>query len=169
MTPPENTATLNRVLAILQRSFPQYMRYARPYIPPGRESVMETISQIVASQDALAERVSHCIFDSGGLPDPGEFPIEFTDTHDLAIDFLVRQAVDCQKQDIAELDQCVEALRMASAPQSLAAEALGLAKGHLELLQQLQAPANLSATARDGAPAFTNGPPASKGATGSRA
>jgi hypothetical protein len=138
MSPPDTTDVLNRVLAILQRSFPQYMRYARPYIPPGRESVMEAIDQIVAGQDELAQRVSQSIFESGGLPDPGEFPIEYADTHDLAIDFLIQEAIDCQKQDIAELERCAEALRAAPAAQSLAAEALGMAKGHLQSLAELQ-------------------------------
>jgi hypothetical protein len=129
--------TLNRVLAILQRSFPQYMRWARPFIPPGRENIMQSIEIIAAGQDLLAERVSQQVFEAGGLPDRGDFPIEFTDTHDLDIDFLVAEAIDCLKQDIAELEQCVDALRLAPTAQSLASEALGLTKGHLELLEKL--------------------------------
>jgi hypothetical protein len=139
MSSPETIDVLNRVLAILQRSFPQYMRYARPYIPPGRENVMESINDIATAQDALAERVSQYVFESGGQPDAGKFPVEFTDTHDLAIDFLIQEAIGCQKQDVADLEQCVEKLRLAPAAQSLTAEALGMAKGHLESLQELRA------------------------------
>jgi hypothetical protein len=142
------------------------MRYARPYIPPGRENVMETIHEIVAEQDLLAQRVSQTVFESGGLPDSGEFPIEFTDTHDLAIDFLIQQAIACQKKDVADLEQCVESLRLAPAAQSLAAEALGMAKGHLELLEQQKGRAGQSTIIRDGAPAFANDPPISKEAAG---
>ena len=40
------------------------------------------------------------------------------------------------KQDIADLEECVDALRLAPAAQSLASEALGMTKGHLELLQK---------------------------------
>jgi hypothetical protein len=110
--------------------------------------------------------VSQSVFESGGRPDPGDFPIEFTDTHDLAIDFLIQEAIECQKQDIAELDQCVEALRMAPAAQSLAAEALGMAKAHLESLDELKGEAGQSTIVRDGAPAFANDPPISKEAAG---
>jgi len=166
MRSTETNDVLNRVLEILQRSFPQYMRYARPYIPQGRENVMDTIHEIVAGQDLLAERVSQTIFDSGGRPDPGDFPIEFTDMHDLAIDFLIQEAIECQKQDIADLEQCVEALRLAPAAQSLAAEALGMAKGHLESLEELTDKAGQSTIIRDGAPAFANDPPISKQAAG---
>jgi hypothetical protein len=136
MPSPVTITVLNRVLEILERSFPQYLRYARPYIPPGRENIMQTIEQIVAGQDALAERVSQHIFESSGLPDHGDFPIEFTDTHDLAIDFLLQEAIDCTKQSIADLEECVDALRLAPAAQSLASEALGMTKGHMELLQK---------------------------------
>jgi hypothetical protein len=154
MSSPNTINVLNRVLVVLERSFPQYMRYARPYIPAGRESIMQTIDQIVAGQDALAARVSQQIFESSGLPDHGEFPIEFTDTHDLAIDFLVQEATDCMTEDVAELETCVDALRLAPAAQSLAAEALGLTKGHLELLKKL--PANPAASTRIGQPALNN-------------
>jgi len=128
---------LNRVLAILERSFPQYLQYARPYIPPGRENIMQTIEQIAAGQDSLAQRVAQQVFESGSLPDHGDFPIEFTDTHDLSIDFLLKEAVDCLTQDVADLDNFVNALRLAPAAQSVAAEALGMTKGHLELLKAL--------------------------------
>src|SRR5262245_48916676 len=106
MTSPDTTYVLNRVLAILRRSFPQYLKFGRPYIPAGRKNVMETIEEIVAGQDALAERVVHYIFESGSLPDYGKFPIEFTDTHDLEIDFLIEEALGYQRQDIADLAQC---------------------------------------------------------------
>src|SRR3954466_8247820 len=111
----DTISVLNRVLAILERSFPQYMQYARPYIPAGRENIMQTIEQITASEDALAERVARQVFEAGGLPDHGEFPIEYTDTHDLSIDFLVCEAIDCLKQNAGDLQYCVEQLRQAPA------------------------------------------------------
>jgi hypothetical protein len=153
MPSTETTDNLNRVLTILERSFPQYLKFARPYIPPGREDVMRTIFEIVAGQDALAERVSAMVFEAGDLPDDGKFPIEFADTHDLSIDFLIREAIDCQKQDIADLKECVAALRISPAAQMLAEEALGQAKGHLESLEELAKPV---------APSKPNAAPVSK-------
>jgi hypothetical protein len=162
MSSADTIENLNRVLVLLQRSFPQYMRYARPYVPPGRESVMVTIHEIAAGQDALAERVSQTIFESGGTVDPGDFPIEYTDTHDLAVDFLVLEAIDSQKQDVAELEQIVESLRLAPASQSLASEALGMAKGHLESLEELKSKAGQSTNTANGAPALSKDAPMSK-------
>jgi hypothetical protein len=139
---------LNRVLAILERSFPQYLQYARPYIPAGREDVMETLAEIVACQDSLAERVNEMIFESGSNADKGKFPIDFTDTHDLSIDYLIQEAIGYQKQDIADLAECVESLNLAPAAQALAAEALGMAKGHLESLEELASKAGAATIVR---------------------
>ncbi len=156
---------LNRVLVLLTRSFPQYLRWARPYIPTGRENVTDTLDQIVAIQNALADRIGQYIFESGGLPDQGRFPIEFTDTHDLAIDFLIREAIGYQKDDIANIEECVEALRLAPAAQALAAEALGLAKGNLESLEEL--PARPGTSTKIGAtPAYANDMPVSADISG---
>jgi hypothetical protein len=164
-TSPDTIAVLNRVLVVLQRSFSQYLRYARPYIPPGRESVMHTIDEIVTCQDSLAQRIEEFIHESGGSPEPGRFPIEFTDTHDLAIDYLIREAIGYQKEDIASLEKCVEQLRLSPAAQSLASEALGMAKGHLESLEEL--PVQPGATTKFGAmPAFANDVPVANELTG---
>ncbi len=150
MASSDTIDVLDRVLVILRRSFPQYLKFARPYVPAGRENVMETIDEITAGQDALAARVAEHIFESGALPDYGKFPIEFTDTHDLEIDFLIEEAIGYQKQDIADLAQCVDALRLSPAAQSLAAEALGMAKGHLESLEELPVDPTASTVIRGG-------------------
>jgi hypothetical protein len=148
---------LNRVLSILERSFPQYMGYARPHVPPGRENVMQTIQDIVAGQNALAERVTQMIFESGGRHDRGDFPIDFTDAHDLDIDFLVAEAIDCLRGDVIELQRCVDALRLSPAAQSLASESLGMTRGHLELLEALPIDPGASTVIRGGGqPALDN-------------
>jgi hypothetical protein len=165
MTSTETTDVLNRVLAILERSFTQYLRYARPYVPPGREDIEQSLADIVAGQDTLSGRVTEMISEAGGLPDNGDFPIEYTDSHDLSIDYLIQEAIDGQRQDIAELTQCVEALRLAPTAQSLASEALGLAKGNLETLEEL-ARRPPQAMKQGGPPAFANDVPVKNEITG---
>jgi hypothetical protein len=46
-------------------------------------------------------------------------------------------AIAYQQQDIAEIEQCVDALRLAPMAHALAEEALGMAKGQLESLREL--------------------------------
>jgi hypothetical protein len=159
MSPPDTIDTLNRVLAMLRKSFPQYLRYARPYIPPNYAGAWETLADVAVAQDALAERAGEQIIAAGARPSSGEFPMEFTDTHDLGIDYLIREAIGYQKQDVAELEALSASPDLAPAARSLVAEALGMSKGHLESLQALR-PAlggpGGSTIVRNGEPAYKN-------------
>jgi hypothetical protein len=136
-----NQATLYPLLAqllgIVAKSFPQYLRYSRPYVPPGRENVMETLHSIAKDQDVLADRISHMITDAGAPLRTGEFPMEYTDTHDLGIDYQIDSAMEYQRQDIESIEHLISQLAPFPAAKSLAEEALGMAKGHLESLQEL--------------------------------
>ena len=129
---------LNRLLAIVCRSFPQYLTWSRPYVPASRREVLDAIRDIVAEQDAIAERISQMIIDADSLPRTGEFPMEFTDMHDLGIDYLLSAAIDYQEQDIAAISSLVDQLRTTPAAKAIAEEALGMARGHLETLLELR-------------------------------
>ena len=129
--------TLNQLLAIVVPSLPSYLTYAKPWTPSTDERAMAALEQIVADQRALAERITAAVLDSGGQPDQGEYPMEFTDAHDLSLDYLLRQAVRYQKADIAAIQRCVDELRDAPAARVLSDEALSMAKKHLAMLEEL--------------------------------
>lgn len=131
---------LNRLLAIHCKSFPQYLQWSRPHVPTGRGDELEAIRSIAADQDALADRISRMIVDADALPRTGEFPMEFTDMHDLDIDYLIRAAVGYQEQDARTVQGLVERLETAPAARAIAEEALGMAKGHLDTLRELARP-----------------------------
>jgi hypothetical protein len=128
---------LNRLLAIHCRSFVQYLRWSRPHVPEGRQEELETLEAIAQDQDAMSERISKLIIDSGALPHTGEFPMEFTDLHDLDIDFLIAAAVRYQDYDLSAVQEVVNGLQGAPAARALAEEALGMSKGHLDSLREL--------------------------------
>ena len=136
---------LNRLLAILCRSFPQYLRYSRPHVPPGRGEELEALEAVALDEDVMAERIGRMIIDAGALPRTGEFPMEFTDLHDLDIDYLVKAAVRYQEQDVAAIQGLVDRLQTAPAAKALAEEALGLTKGHLDSLYELTQPPTIAA------------------------
>lgn len=156
MSSPDSTTVLNHLLGLLRQSFAQYLRFARPYIPRQKSSVWATITDIAAAQDALAERVGEQLVAAGARPNAGEFPMEFTDAHDLGVDYLIREAIGYQKQDIAELESLAATPGLSPAAQSLVSEAVGLAKGHLESLQELQPQIAPSTIVRNGEPAYKN-------------
>ncbi|MGD9635635.1 MAG: ferritin-like domain-containing protein [Pirellulales bacterium] len=136
-TNAESIAALNRVLATALRSFPQYLRWSRPWVPPGHERVLEALERIVTEQDAMAEKVYDAIDELGGLPDTGEFPMEFTDTHDLSIDYMLREAVGYGQQDVESLEPVAKLTNLAPQAEPLVAEAFNMAKRHLATLEGL--------------------------------
>ena len=128
---------LNRILGIVSRSFLQYIQFAQPYVPLGRKDLLEVLATMATDQENMADRISRRIMDQEELPRTGEFPMGFTDMHDLDIDFLIRVAIDYQKQDIESIGRLTEQLQWAPAARSLAEETLGMAKGHLRSLEEL--------------------------------
>ncbi len=128
---------LNRLLALVGHSFPQYLQYSRPYVPPGRNEIIETLDAIAEDQVVLGDRITQMQIDADASIRTGDFPMEFTDMHDLGIDFLVGAAVAYQQQDVETVSEIVENLQAFPAAKALAEEALGMAKGHLESLREL--------------------------------
>jgi len=132
---------LNRLLAIHCKSFPQYLRWSRPHVPPGRGEELAALEAVAMDQDVMGDRISRMIVDGDALPRTGEFPMEFTDLHDLDIDYLLRLTVRYQQQDVKAIQELVDRLQTAPAARSIAEESLGMAKGHLDTLRELTKPA----------------------------
>ncbi len=137
MTQPNSHKVLDRLLGILGSSFPQYLVYATPWARRGGDArAVETLQQIAADQKTISERIGRVLVASGGFT-PTEFPMDYTDVHDLDVEYLIGMAIFYQHQDIAAIADCASDLKLAPAALPLAEEALGLAQGHLELLEEL--------------------------------
>jgi len=137
MIEPSTVHYLNQLLAIVDRSFPQYLQYSRPYVPPGRDDLIEAFASIVSDQNAICQRISQMLLAEHAPLRTGEFPMDYTDKHDLDIDYLVGVAAEYQEQDIASITQLVGKLQTAPAAKALAEEALGMSKGHLDSLREM--------------------------------
>jgi len=137
-----NVATytaLNRLLTILYRSLPMYLSYTSPWAHQGEQPALKALQLIVGDELALSKRVAQFIMDHFGPVELGDYPIEYYDTHDLSLDYLLLKLVDCQKSDIHAIEQCLNDLRSDRPAAALAEEALGAARGHLETLEELVA------------------------------
>jgi hypothetical protein len=130
-------SALNRALITVYRSLPMYLASAAPFRHPGDEKAAEALRLITADQQALAQRIGEHLVERYGRADLGGFPMEFTDTHDLAVEFLLKRLVESARHDVAALRACAAALQGDAAGHALALEALGAAQGHLETLQEL--------------------------------
>ena len=139
MPSPTPVDLLNQVLAMLRKSFPQYARYSRPYIPPGHEEAWRTIKDIATAEESLAHQVNDEILSMNGLTYAGDFPIDFTDTHDLGIDYIIAEAMGYQRQDITKLETIIEGLKPTPSAHAVVEEILNVAKRHLKTLEDLHA------------------------------
>lgn len=128
----DRAATLNRLLQIHYRSLPMYLSSARPWVPRGHEKAAEALQLVVEDQKRTVEKISNELLDIGADIDPGEFPMTYTDLHDLSVDYMLGELVESQRRDVAAIEQCVAEL----GGDPLAQEALGAAKGHLETLEE---------------------------------
>ncbi len=130
---------LNRLLTTIYRSLPMYLTYACPWTHQGDEVAVETLQRIVDDQKQLSARIADYIQDHYGPPNLGGYPLDFPDTHDLSLDYLVLKLVRCHKNDVAALERSVAELKDDPQALVLAEEALGSARGHLETLEELAA------------------------------
>ncbi|MCA9189602.1 MAG: hypothetical protein R3E01_34320 [Pirellulaceae bacterium] len=128
---------LNDLLVIENRSLPMYLASARPWSGPEGAAAQAELSKIAVDQRRIVDILGGLIVSRGGMVDMGEFPMEFTDLHDLSVSFVLPQIIRRQRSDIVNIQRIAEQLSSDVACRSIAEEALGSAKGHLELLEEL--------------------------------
>lgn len=138
---------LNQVHAIHVRSLPQYLASAPPWTPDPESPAIETLHLIAADQQVMANRVAAVILEHGGIVFPTEFPMEFTDLHDLSMDFILKQVIERQDLEIEFLRSCAQQLEPWPTARAITEEAIGAAVGHLDNLQELtHTPLGVAAT-----------------------
>lgn len=137
MTKKRALELLNQLLHVEYRSFPMYLTEASPWMDRGDEKAAEALDNIVADQKLMTGRIAEFIMDSGGRIEPGEYPMEFTDTHFLSLDFLLGEVLRYQRQDIAAIEFIAEQLSEVRAARELAEETLGMEHAHREAIEAL--------------------------------
>lgn len=133
---------LNRLLALHSRSLPSYLASARPWFADNEQQAMTVLRHIAEDQELMVERLGTLIVDVGAVPAMGEFPMTFTDMHDLSMDYILPRLIEWVESDIDSIRQCVAALDGEPEAQALAEEALGAAQAHLDSLNELRQPSS---------------------------
>ncbi|HEY1601582.1 MAG TPA: ferritin-like domain-containing protein [Pirellulales bacterium] len=128
---------LNRLFEIEHRSLLTYLTDACPWTHSGEEKATTALAHIAADQQAMTVRIAELIDSRGGRIDSGSFPMYFTDTNLLSLDFMLRELVKHQKHDIAEIVRIVAMLGADREARELAEEILGSERAHLEVLEDL--------------------------------
>ena len=139
MNSPNTIEVLNRLVVIHHRSLGMYLGYAPPTWHRDDQQAKEELGRIVADQKDLIDRIGEMVVGNHGAVFYGSYPMEFTGYHDLSFEFLLEKLLDHQRDDIAAIETCVSLLEGSPAPaRSIAQEALGMAKGHLESFEELK-------------------------------
>jgi hypothetical protein len=133
----DTVAVLNRILQILCRSLPRYLKDAKPWSRRDQQPVQTALDNLVADQEMYAGRLSELILAENGRPDPGVFPTAFTSIHDLSLDYLLGEVLERLSADLAALRVIAAKLPAGSTLRALADEIVGNVQGHLEILQGL--------------------------------
>jgi hypothetical protein len=128
---------LNRLLVIIYRSLPLYLADAVPWMHAGDEKAKHVLNHIVADYRMYSGRITELLLSRRQRVSFGEYPMAFTDTHDLSLDYLINELIDYQKQDAAAIEKYVADLKTDPPARMLAEEVLGNVRGHLQSLEEL--------------------------------
>jgi hypothetical protein len=92
---------------------------------------------MVEDQERLTARIADMVLDFGERIELGEFPMEFTGKNFLSLDFVLRELIRYQHRDIDAMERAAQQLVDMPAARMLTEEAIGMAKAHLETLDDL--------------------------------
>lgn len=137
MTQQKVIAALNWLLSLHSRSMAMYLASAPPWVSAKDTAAASVLRHMADDQRLMADRIASVVLDEGGEVMSGEFPMTYTDLHDLSIDYLVPQVVAQQKADLESIREIVQLLKDAPVPRAVAEEALGAAQAHLDSLAEL--------------------------------
>jgi bacterioferritin (cytochrome b1) len=137
MSDAQTIQVLNRLLTLEYRSLPMYLCDATPWTNAGDEKATATLAHIVIDQKAMAARLAEMILDLGGTVETGEYPMEYTDTHFLSLDYLLKEILQYQQIVVREIEFLVDRLSADRRARDLALEVLGSERAHLESLEAL--------------------------------
>lgn len=145
---------LNRVLVVHNRSLPRYLCDAVPYFKYGQHERAETLEAIARDQEQVVDRIGAYLTDQNAAYNLGEYPMVFTAYHDVSFEWILPVLIDRQRRMVNYLQQCAEQLNLAPMAKALVQETVGMAKGHLEMLGELEhSPASNGASSSTGSAA----------------
>jgi hypothetical protein len=142
-THPESQRVLTRLLHREQYSLANYLLYAPPWVPPGREHAWGEVRRIAEAQLANAVRVGRLLVRRHGHAESGHFPVDFTRYNDVALDYLLRRLVEHQQSLVADIERALGELGPDEEARRVVRTALDSERKHLDALRALAPAAEL--------------------------
>lgn len=138
MPAASNADILNELLQAEYRSFPRFLGEVHLHARAEDRSAVEALSAIAVQQEEAAGRIA-ALLDRRGCPwQSGCYPIEYTDTHLVAVDGVWQELAERQQAHVAFVERCAQSLRGDREARELAEEVLGAERAHLETIRGLQ-------------------------------
>lgn len=137
MSPTNVQDTLNRLLTLELRSLSMYVVDTHHLAAHRDHPIADAVNAIAADQQEMAGRIVRMLDERGLAISPDGYPMDYTDTHDLSLEFLLSKLIEGQRRDIGAIEQTVASLSNDRDARELAQHALGSAKAHLESLEEL--------------------------------
>ncbi|MGC3969981.1 MAG: hypothetical protein QM775_22440 [Pirellulales bacterium] len=121
---------LNRLLAIHYRSLPMYLADAGIWRSslPHDEELGKAIDRLTSDYRQTCGRIATAILDRNGTIEPSAFPMEFTDTNFLSLDYMLGEITELHKQDMDAMRRIVVAVGHDADAKYITQECLGAAK-----------------------------------------
>lgn len=129
---------LDELLQAEYRSFPRFLGEVRLRARSEDQAAVEALHAVAVQQGEAAGRIAALLDRRSCSWQSGCYPIEYTDTHLLALDGLLHELAERQQVHVAFVERCVQALRGDREARELAEEILGAERAHLESILALQ-------------------------------
>jgi hypothetical protein len=96
--PSDSNESLNQVLVELNRSLLMYALEAWPWTSSGGDAEHREIQSLAARRREHVASLVEFLVDRESDVDFGVYPVEFTDLHYIALDYLLKLLVDSEQQ-----------------------------------------------------------------------
>ncbi|PHS07516.1 MAG: hypothetical protein COA78_13460 [Blastopirellula sp.] len=136
MMTPAAIRTLSHLAALHHHSLPMYLSYTRPWTRPGTEGKLDVLQHMITDHQYAVEKIVHVLEETDTTIGLGEFPMEYTDLHDLSLAYLFGLLIETQNKLITEIEAGITQLENDTIAKEVAQECLGMAKGHVENLEE---------------------------------
>ncbi|MAG92617.1 MAG: hypothetical protein CMJ48_02525 [Planctomycetaceae bacterium] len=107
MTPNLHTSPLNDVLIETGRSLLQYVGECWPWTHHDADEIRKQLDGLVARQRESVGSLVSLINSHTPTFDIGSYPTEYTDLHFVALDFLLLELVDNQRNVVVRIEQTI--------------------------------------------------------------
>lgn len=134
---PDTLPILDRLFRRECTSLAQYLGESWPWTHRDDAAAQELVRSIMADERRWAEQLASLIDERGGVARTGNYPTQFTDTHFLALDFMLRRLADSLGDSLPSLHRDTADARDDSLLESLLAQMIERKRGQIDALGRL--------------------------------